>query len=152
MDNLHSFEEPFPAMSETSFEVSAPAPCAPAAFAGVAVRRLALAVFRSYASLDLAVDARLVVLTGDNGAGKTNLLEALSLLTPGRGLRRAELRDCARDSGHGGFAISADLKTQNGAVQLGPGIEPLTNAPLQRKYRIDRAPARSIRGFCDHVR
>jgi DNA replication and repair protein RecF len=62
------------------------------------------------------------------------------------------LRDCARDSGHGGFAISVELETLNGGVQLGTGIEPLTNAPLQRKYRIDRAPARSIRGFCDHVR
>src|SRR5271156_2571925 len=114
MDNLHRFEEPFPAMSETSFEASAPA-----TFAGVAVRRLALSDFRSYASLDLAVDARLIVLTGDNGAGKTNLLEALSLLAPGRGLRRAELKDCARSNGGGGFAISVELETQKGGVQLG---------------------------------
>jgi DNA replication and repair protein RecF len=152
MDNLHSFEEPFPAMSETSFEASAPAPRAPAAFAGVAVRRLALADFRSYASLDLAIDARLIVLTGDNGAGKTNLLEALSLLAPGRGLRRAELKDCARSNGGGGFAISVELETQKGGVQLGTGIEPQPNAPPLRKYRIDREPARSMRGFSDHVR
>jgi len=80
-------------MSETSFEAPVPAPRAPAkAFAHAGVRRVALADFRSYASLDLAVNARLIVLTGDNGAGKTNLLEALSLLAPGRGLRRAELR------------------------------------------------------------
>ena len=139
-------------MSETSFEASAPAPRAPAAFAGVAVRRLALADFRSYASLDLAVNARLIVLTGDNGAGKTNLLEALSLLAPGRGLRRAELKDCARSNGGGGFAISVELETQKGGVQLGTGIEPQPNAPPLRKYRIDREPARSMRGFSDHVR
>ncbi len=140
-------------MGETSFEVPAPAPHAPAqAFAQAGVRRLALADFRSYASLDLAVNARLVVLTGDNGAGKTNLLEALSLLAPGRGLRRADLRDCARSNGGGGFAISVKLETQKGGVQLGTGIEPQTNAPLLRKYRIDREPARSIRSFSDHVR
>ena len=120
--------------------------------AQVGVRRLALADFRSYASLDLAVDAHLVVLTGDNGTGKTNLLEALSLLAPGRGLRRAELRDCARSNGGGGFAISAELETPNGGVQLGTGIEPQTGAALLRKYRIGREPAGSIRGFCDHVR
>src|SRR5208283_1586235 len=55
------------------------------------VRRLMLRDFRSYAALDLMIGDRLVVLCGENGAGKTNLLEALSLLAPGRGLRRAEL-------------------------------------------------------------
>jgi DNA replication and repair protein RecF len=153
MDDLHSPQEPFPAMSETTFNAPAPAPHAPGtAFADVGVRRLALADFRSYASLDLAVNAGLVVLTGDNGVGKTNLLEALSLLAPGRGLRRAELRDYARSNGGGGFAISVELETQNGGIQLGTGIEPQTNAPLLRKYRIGREPARSIRGFSDHVR
>ena len=129
-----------------------PARCRRRSIVDWLVTGFALADFRSYASLDLAVDARLVVLTGDNGAGKTNLLEALSLLAPGRGLRRAELRDCARSNGGGGFAISVEFETQNGGVQLGTGIEPQTNAPLLRKYRIDRAPARSIRGFSDHVR
>jgi DNA replication and repair protein RecF len=80
------------------------------------------------------------------------LLEALSLLAPGRGLRRAELRDCARRNGGGGFAISAELESQKGGVQLGTGSEPQTNAPLLRKYRIDREPVKSIRGFSDHVR
>src|SRR3977135_880497 len=113
MDDLHSFEKPFPARSETSFEAPVPAPRAPAkAFAHAGVRRLALADFRSYASLDLAVNARLVVLTGDNGAGKTNLLEALSLLALGRGLRRAELRDCARSNGGGGGSTSVRTRTQ----------------------------------------
>ena len=116
------------------------------------VRQLTLADFRSYAALDLRVDAHLIVLTGDNGAGKTNLLEALSLLAPGRGLRRAELAECPRKSGHGGFAVSAELETQWGGVQLGTGIEPRPDAPAQRKYRIDRAPAASIRAFSDHVR
>jgi DNA replication and repair protein RecF len=140
-------------MTGTFLEAPAPAPNAPAtAFAQAGVRRLALVDFRSYASLDLAVDARLIVLTGDNGAGKTNLLEALSLLAPGRGLRRAELRDCARSNGGGGFAISVELATHKGGVRLGTGIEPQTNAPLLRKYRVDRAPARSIRDFSDHVR
>src|SRR3984893_7233962 len=148
MDDLHKFEEPSPAMSGMSLEAPAPAK----AFAQAGVRRLALADFRSYASLNLAVNARLIVLTGDNGAGKTNLLEALSLLAPGRGLRRAQLRDCARSNGGGGFAISVELETQKGGVQLGTGIEPQPDAPLLRKYRIDREPVGSIRGFSDYVR
>ncbi|MCI0600970.1 MAG: DNA replication/repair protein RecF [Beijerinckiaceae bacterium] len=140
-------------MNETSIEVPAPQAFARDP-AQVLVRRLKLADFRSYAALDLALDARLVVLTGENGAGKTNLLEALSLFAPGRGLRRAELSECARVGGGGGFAVSAEAETKTGFVQLGTGIEPQQDprAPPQRKYRVNREPAPSSRVFCDHLR
>jgi DNA replication and repair protein RecF len=134
-----------------SYKVAAPPLSAPGSDQ-VLVRQVTLANFRSYAALDLSVDARLVVLTGENGAGKTNLLEALSLFSPGRGLRRAELSEFARIGGGGGFAVSAEIETPKGAVQLGTGIEPQRDAPLQRKYRINREPAASIRAFCDHLR
>lgn len=65
------------------------------------VTRLILKDFRSYATLDLAFGRPLVALSGENGAGKTNILEALSLLSPGRGLRRAELAGMARRGGLG---------------------------------------------------
>jgi DNA replication and repair protein RecF len=116
------------------------------------VKRLVLADFRSYPSLDLALDARLVVLTGDNGAGKTNVLEAVSLLSPGRGLRRAELAECARDRGAGGFAVSIELETPRGRIRLGTGIEPRPDGPPLRKCRIDGEPVGSARAFADHVR
>ncbi|MCI0467918.1 MAG: AAA family ATPase, partial [Beijerinckiaceae bacterium] len=121
---------------------------------GVLVRRLTLADFRSYAALDLGIDAKIAVLAGENGAGKTNLLEALSLFAPGRGLRRAELTEFARIGGGGGFAVSAELATPKRFVQLGTGIEPRVEwetAP-QRKYRINREPAPSVRAFGDYVR
>ncbi len=72
------------------------------------ITRLILQDFRTYVALDLSVARRLVALMGDNGAGKTNLLEALSLFAPGRGLRRAALADIAH-GGSGGFAVSAQL-------------------------------------------
>ena len=62
--------------------------------------------FRSYPALDLKFEGEIVAFCGENGAGKTNLLEALSLFSPGRGLRRAEFNDCARVGGAGGFAAS----------------------------------------------
>ncbi len=139
------------ARSESSDKVTAPRLSAQAS-AEVLVRRLMLADFRSYARLDLSIDARRVVLFGENGAGKTNLLEALSLFSPGRGLRRAELSECARIGGGGGFAVSAEIETSKGVVQLGTGIEPQKDLPLQRKYRIDREPVASIRAFSDHLR
>ncbi len=71
--------------------------------------RLALTDFRSYATALVEPGPGFVLLSGDNGAGKTNALEAVSLLTPGRGLRGAALGEMARSGGPGGFAVAATL-------------------------------------------
>src|SRR6187397_1370592 len=88
------------------------------------VRRLALSNFRSYRAASLDVGASLVVLTGENGAGKTNLIEAISLLAPGRGLRRATLEEIAFSEGDGSWAASAEIEGMLGLATLGTGIEP----------------------------
>jgi len=113
-----------------------------------AVRRLTLSDYRSYASARCDIDARLVALTGENGAGKTNVLEALSLFSPGRGLRRAELAECARRGGAGGFAVSIELESDGATAQLGHGLTP----EGERQFRIERAPVSSARAFADHLR
>jgi DNA replication and repair protein RecF len=117
------------------------------------VRRIMLRDFRSYPSLDLAIEGRLVVLCGENGAGKTNLLEALSLFSPGRGLRRAELAECARKEGSGDFALSIELEEDGETHQLGSGWGRGANGDeAGRRNRIDRASVASSRAFCDHLR
>lgn len=117
------------------------------------VRRLVLSDFRSYAALDLSVEGDLIALSGENGAGKTNILEAISLLTPGRGLRRADLADCVRDKGAGGWVVSAELEDADHRIQLGTGREPSDGGlPQTRKCRIDRVPVGSARAFADHLR
>jgi len=120
--------------------------------AGPSATRLLLTDFRSYAALDIHPAAGLVVLTGENGAGKTNLIEAISLLSPGRGLRRAELADCARAGGPGTFAISAEIAVQDDTVQLGTGTEMQAENGLLRRYRLNREPVPSIRAFADYIR
>ncbi len=75
----------------------------------MALTRIDLTDFRNHASLSFRPQARLIALHGANGAGKTNILEAVSLLVPGRGLRRAALSEMVRTDGSGGFAVSAEL-------------------------------------------
>ncbi len=88
----------------------------------VSVRRLKLSDFRNYAELTLPLGSGHVVLTGENGSGKTNLIEALSFLSPGRGLRRASYDDVARVTGHDGFAIHASLDCMiYGDAEIGTG-------------------------------
>jgi DNA replication and repair protein RecF len=101
----------------------------------VIVSRLSLTDFRSYASTLIEPGPDFVLLYGENGAGKTNLLEAVSLLTPGRGLRGAALGEMARLNGEGGFAVAASL----GELDIGTGTQ--QHALERRQVRINGAPA-----------
>lgn len=101
----------------------------------MAITRLSLMNFRNHADALIAPTEPMVVLSGENGAGKTNILEAVSLLAPGRGLRGAALRDMARQAGPGGFAIAARM----GERQVGTGTQPAT--PDRRQVRIDSRTA-----------
>lgn len=112
------------------------------------ITRLRLSDFRSYPSLDIAPDAPLVVLCGPNGAGKTNILEAISLFTPGRGLRRASGAMIANRDGAGGYAVLADLATGTGPLLLATALPP---GEAQRQCRIDREPVPSANRFLDHL-
>lgn len=99
------------------------------------VSRLTLTDFRSYASVSVEPGPGFVLLYGENGAGKTNLLEAVSMLTPGRGLRGAALSEMARQGGSGGWAVAARL----GEVDIGTGTQ--SGAPERRLVRINGASA-----------
>src|SRR5271170_650406 len=101
------------------------------------VRRLTLTNFRNYHAAALDIDAETVVLIGLNGAGKTNLLEAVSFLAPGRGLRRATLDEVAFSEGDGSWAVAAEIEGALGLATLGTGIEraPEEGATVQRKCR-----------------
>jgi DNA replication and repair protein RecF len=118
------------------------------------IRRLTLSNFRNYRAATVEVAADLVVLTGRNGAGKTNLLEAISLLTPGRGLRRATLDEVACSGGDGSWAVAAEIEGAFGLASLGTGILPpgAEDVPPLRQYRIDREPVSSASAFADHLR
>ena len=119
------------------------------------IRRLTLTNFRSYHAAQVALDrAGPVVLTGANGAGKTNLIEAISLLAPGRGLRRATMEELAFTEGDGAWAVSAEIEGMLGLATLGTGIEPPANeeAATARRCRIDRESVGSATAFADHLR
>ncbi|MGE6739606.1 DNA replication/repair protein RecF [Allorhizobium pseudoryzae] len=112
--------------------------------------RLKLADFRNYAEVSLGFDARHVVLTGDNGSGKTNLLEAVSFLSPGRGLRRAVLSDVTRVGATGGFSVFAELVGREGEVAIGTGIE-AGEESTSRRLRLNGTPAKSVEELTDHL-
>lgn len=104
------------------------------------LNRLTLTDFRSYAALNWRPSARVAVLYGPNGSGKTNLLEALSLLVPGRGLRNARNADLPRQNGPGGWAVAARLRTVDGETTIGTGCDPGSD---RRVFRVDGSAPRN---------
>ena len=119
------------------------------------IRRLGLTSFRSYHAAQIELGpAGPVVLTGANGAGKTNLIEAISLLAPGRGLRRATLDELAFSEGDGSWAVNAEIEGMLGLATLGTGVDPPHEeaSPSARRCRIDREPVSSAAAFADHLR
>ena len=110
----------------------------------MALDRITLAHFRNHGATRLDETARFNLLIGENGAGKTNVLEAISLFAPGRGLRRAALAEMAGHSGPGGFAVSAALDGGDGgeAVMLGTGTAP--NKPGRRIVQVNGAEASAM--------
>jgi DNA replication and repair protein RecF len=118
------------------------------------IHRLTLTHFRNYRAASVATRGDMVVLVGPNGAGKTNCLEAISFLSPGRGLRRATLEDVADNQGDGSWAVSAEIEGALGLGTLGTGIDAANSETLttSRRCRIDREPVSSATAFGDHLR
>ena len=117
------------------------------------ITSLTLTDFRSYASATLPIAAGAVVLHGPNGAGKTNLLEALSLFTPGRGLRGATAPEMGRrepgEAAGRAWAVAAVLTDGDEETKLGTGVQ--SPGVARRIVRIDGETAQPGR-LLDHLR
>ncbi len=112
-----------------------------------AVRRLELRDFRNYARLAIELRSGPIVLHGDNGAGKTNLLEAASLLSPGRGLRGARLTEIDRSDG-GAFRVRAEMDGHLGFIELESGHD---RAAERRTALADGQSLRNQNALGTHV-
>lgn len=104
---------------------------------GLWISDLTLTLFRSHKRAEIKVDERSVAIFGNNGSGKTNILEAVSLLSPGRGLRRASADDMTRRPDGIGWKITAILTSRDQLHE----IEVTSQAGAARQVRIDGKPA-----------
>ena len=134
---------------------------------GPAIRRVTLCKFRNYETLRLELTRKPVVLTGLNGAGKTNLLEALSFLAPGRGLRRARLSELTKSIKFNGrnpknlcadnmaseWAIAAEIEDRYGTTKIGTGLDPkgTLNGSEKRIVRIDDRSFKSQTSLTEYI-
>jgi len=116
------------------------------------IGKFQLTQFRNYAQLATRFEPGAVVLFGANGAGKTNLLEAISFLSPGRGLRRASYGDVPRGGSEDGFSIFAEISGPEGEASIGTGTASENEGDAGRRVRINGAPARSADDLLEWLR
>jgi len=112
--------------------------------------KLRLTDFRSYERADIGgLSSGVIVLCGANGAGKTNVLEAVSLLAPGRGLRRTKPVDVARRDGRGTWSVWSQIDTGGGVVnRIGTGLSGKSD---KRVIRINGENARAQTALADYM-
>ncbi|MDE2464560.1 MAG: DNA replication/repair protein RecF, partial [Alphaproteobacteria bacterium] len=139
----------------TEIRPQPPARPEPKTAPALAVTRLAVSNFRSYATAELDTCGHSVVLVGPNGAGKTNVLDALSLLAPGRGLRGAKLSEHTR---HGPaaastalWAVAADVRRGGEIYEVGTGMIAAPQGTERRQVRLNGANAASSADLGDIV-
>lgn len=129
------------------------APATQTALSPVYLTGLKLSCFRNYASLKLELDQRHVVLTGENGSGKTNLMEAVSFLSPGRGLRRAAYDTVGKSGTSGAWSVFVELEGAEGSVSIGTGLsETAAGVDTQRRVRINGTQVKTADELLDHSR
>lgn len=109
---------------------------------------MVLSSFRNYKDLDFSLAPMPVVLTGMNGAGKTNILEALSLLSPGKGLRHVKLSemtavDGALTSQGLSWTVTVDISTQDEPLTVGTGLDLSANGAERRVIRLNGQPQKT---------
>jgi len=119
----------------------------------LAVKRLKLTNFRNYEALDISVESAPIIITGENGSGKTNILEAISLLTAGRGIRSAKLSTIDRVGAASGdlesrvfsnfpWTVYSEIESRDGELSIGTGRDPSSEKD-KRIIKIDGENIRS---------
>jgi DNA replication and repair protein RecF len=123
--------------------------------ATLAVTRLKLTSFRSYASGELLTAGAPVVLAGPNGAGKTNILDAISLLSPGRGLRGGKLGEHVRKGpvthSDALWAVAATVTRSETSYEIGTGLTLGPGGGERRHVRLNGVEAKSSTDLGDIV-
>ncbi|MGV6800578.1 MAG: DNA replication/repair protein RecF [bacterium] len=117
------------------------------------IRHISLYNFRSYTNANIALDGKPVVVTGPNGSGKTNLLEAVSILSAGRGMRHAKLIDLQNQQATDGWAVTIKMDQPHSSdlVKIGTGTAGLASHD-KRRTRIDDQTARGPSAMLEYLR
>ncbi len=114
------------------------------------IERLTLNNFRNHKNLNFNLKNSSILIYGENGCGKTNVLEAISLLNQGKGLRKANIdnyfnqEELYSNNGYKSWGINADFVGPKGKTNIGTGLKKLSNKSRVAKIDLDYTPLSSL--------
>jgi DNA replication and repair protein RecF len=116
------------------------------------IGKLNLTDFRNHSYSSITTDKDFILLTGSNGSGKTNVLEAISMFSASKGLRSSNLVDQSNTKGSGGWSIFMEVHSELGNLKLGTGINKpdLINGKA-RQCRVDGTSYKSPKIFTNYL-
>lgn len=118
----------------------------------LSIHQLTLHHFRNHAHFELHTGGQNIILTGANGAGKTNILEAVSLLSAGKGLRKAPLAQMRCQQGDASWVVAASVRGLQGSVHVGTALDAGTASSRERRLiKIDGELAKSQTALAEHL-
>ena len=86
------------------------------------IKSLKLINFRSHSDFSLSLSGKPLAIIGDNGAGKTNILEAISLLSPGRGMRNSKFSEMVKDDNSMPWGVNFNILSNGKNYEVSSGL------------------------------
>ena len=86
------------------------------------IKSLKLINFRSHSDFSLGLSGKPLAIIGDNGAGKTNILEAISLLSPGRGMRNSKFSEMVKDDNSMPWGVNFNILSNGKNYEVSSGL------------------------------
>ena len=86
------------------------------------IKSLKLINFRSHSNFGLSLSGKPLAIIGDNGAGKTNILEAISLLSPGRGMRNSKFSEMVKDDNSMPWGVNFNILSNGKNYEVSSGL------------------------------
>tara|TARA_B100000035_G_scaffold170232_1_gene145205 strand:+ start:706 stop:1863 length:1158 start_codon:yes stop_codon:yes gene_type:complete len=86
------------------------------------IKSLKLINFRSHSDFSLSLSGKPLAIIGDNGAGKTNILEAISLLSPGRGIRNSKFSEMVKDDNSMPWGVNFNILSNGKNYEVSSGL------------------------------
>lgn len=116
------------------------------------INKLNLTDFRNHNFTSISSNNKFISIVGVNGSGKTNILEAISMFTPGKGMRGAQLADLSNTNGNGGWSVFMEVSSHYGTTKLGTGINNIEiKNGNSRQCRIDGKSIKSPKSFANTI-
>ena len=114
----------------------------------VSIRNIHFYNFRNFKNFKTTFDSKLNILFGDNGCGKTNILEGISLIAKGRGIRNTNIINLIKKK-EDNFLVRNNIEIQKNDFNIEIFAEQ-KNEKFKKVIKINKDASKDSLNFLNH--